>query len=462
MAYRNGFLRIITFSLILYVSCSSLKTRTEIRNQLSDLLRSGNFAKAAAQIEQARTNNHYLAKDRVLYYLDKGAVLHYLGEFQESNRLLEEADLAMEELFTRRISKAIASLLLNDNILDYSGEVYENIYVNIFKALNYLKLNQFEAAYVEIRRVNDKLREYDDKYGQLVDNLNQLDTTGIKISKTAINFYEDALAHYLSYLVFRAEGELDNSRISFQKARDAWSLHPDVYAHPMPEYLENEPDYQNRYLHVLAFTGMAPQKYAVGGKITTYDSLIHISDLSGYRENLFIPMKGIKQGYHFKFAFPDLRVEKSIIEQINVYIDGENNGRLQLLEDMGAVAIRTFEAKKNIIYFKTLIRTVVKGLASMKAKEKLRKEAKAENNFILGALINLGVDAMVDATENPDLRSWTTMPQRCYIGEFPLNEGKHHIEIHFRRANGLLVKRVEIPAYEMSNRLNLVRAICLN
>lgn len=449
-------------AVIVVAGCAAMKTQISKDTKVTKDLQAGRYSEAAQRIEQFRQQHKYQKKDRVLYYLDKGAVLHYDKKWSDSNNLLEAADRAMEELFTKSISKAAASMLLNDNVLDYYGEVYENLYVNIFKALNYLKLNRFDDAYVEIKRVNDKLVLLDDKYGKLVEEMNRADTSGIQIEKKAVKFYNDAIAHYLSYLIFRAEGEYDNSRISYEKMQSAWDLHPEVYDHPIPSFLNQKPDFDGTKLNIVAFTGNAPYKAAVGGKITTYDSLIHVSDLSGYKQNLILPFPGVKQGYHFKFAFPEIRMPESNTNRIEVYVDNQLTGELELLEDMGKVAQHTFAAKKNIIYFKTLIRTVLKGLASARAKEKLRKKAGAEDNFLLGALINLGVDAAVDATENPDLRSWRTMPRYCFTGEVKISPGLHHIEIRLYNTYGVMVEKKEFPNYQISNGLNLVEAVYLN
>ena len=58
---------------------------------------------------------------------------HYNGDFEQSNTLLSKAETAFDELYTKSIGRAAASMLLNDNILEYSGEDYEDIYLNIFK-----------------------------------------------------------------------------------------------------------------------------------------------------------------------------------------------------------------------------------------------------------------------------------------------------------------------------------------
>ncbi|MFZ0390717.1 MAG: hypothetical protein WAN36_09705, partial [Calditrichia bacterium] len=122
----------------------------------------------------------------------------------------------------------------------------------------------------------------------------------------------------------------------------------------------------------------------------------------------------------------------------------------------------TFQSKKNYIYFKTIARTFLKGLASVKAKEKLRKEAKAKDNFFLKTLINAGVDAVVDATENADLRCWRTMPRYCYIGEIPVPSDTCQISLQFFNAENQLLMSREFADFVVNKKLNLLELVYLN
>jgi hypothetical protein len=457
------FIYIFAFLAILaLLACGYLKTHTEFYNPIINDLKTENYSRAIATIDKSKEKKQYLNKDRVLYYLDKGIVLYYQKEYDQSNQYLEDAELAMEELFTKSISKAALSLLLNDNVLDYFGEIYENLYVNVFKSINYLKLNKFDDAYVEVKRVNDKLRLLDDKYSDFVDQMNKSDSAKIQIEKKPLNFYDDVLAHYISYLIFRAEGEYDNSRISFQSLKSAWRSYPEIYSTPMPKSLKKKPKYQGEYLNILAFTGNGPIKIPIGGQITTYNDYIHVSDLSYFKNFVVINFPGMKQGYHFKFAFPDMQIHDSNIAKINVYINGKFKGKLEILEDLGKIADKTFEMNKHITYLKTVLRTTLKGLISVKRKEELRKKMGVEKNFILGGLLNFGVDAAVDATENPDLRCWRTMPRHCYIGEYELAPGTYTISIRFYNRNGLLVRTDNYDNYQVKPGMNLLEANCLN
>src|SRR5690242_501269 len=72
---------------------------------------------AVAALDQAK-DGQYGQRNAVLYWLDKGAVLHDAGRFKESDAVLDLAEKRIEELYTRSISKAAATLLWNEGAED--------------------------------------------------------------------------------------------------------------------------------------------------------------------------------------------------------------------------------------------------------------------------------------------------------------------------------------------------------
>ncbi|MBU2505836.1 MAG: hypothetical protein KJ799_03820 [Bacteroidetes bacterium] len=450
-------LNIIAGLFFLLQGCSSIMTNTEIYEPVVSNLKSGNIVTAVQQIERAEMKGEYSEKDRVLLFLDKGMLYHYQGEYQKSNIEFDKAEDAIDDLYTKSVSKAAASFLLNDNALDYSGEVYENLYVNIFKALNYIHLNKFDEAYVEINRVNDKLKELDLYFEDYISDLNSSKDSKVKIDAEKIDYYSNVLSHYLSYLIFRSEREYDNSRISYEKLVETWDTYTDVYNYDKPYSLDTLNAKSGSYLNFIAFAGTAPIKKPVGARITTFDDYVVVSDPTNFRMD-GIPFPGIKSGWNFKFEFPVIYEEGTAVHGIEIYIDSISYGNMQLLENMASVANKTFESRKSILYFKTLGRAVAKGVAS----SALGREIKKEANGFVGELLAFLTNVVVDATENADLRSWRTMPSYSFISEVPINPGKYNIEIHFLGPDNQILQKNIIENYTVGKGLNLIEAFHLN
>ena len=445
-------------TIVLLFGCASLRTNEEFYYDILNELRSGSFNAAAEQINIAELNGEYADKDRVLLHLDKGIIFHYQDNFTESNKEFDLAETSIEELYTKSISKGVFSFLLNDNALAYDGEVYEDLYLNIFKALNYAHLNNFDGAYVEIRRITNKLKELDVKLSEQIDQFNNSDDKKFEIDPINLDYYNNVLANYLSYIIFRAEGEYDNSRISLQKLHEAWDTYPDVYNFQKPKAVLDSNINSSVYLNVISFTGMSPIKEAVGARITTFNDYVVISDPTNYYIQP-IPIPGIKYGWNFKFAFPQLSVLPSVVKRIEVFADSTKLGQMELLENINNVALKTFEANKSITFFKTITRALLKGIGTAALGRTIKKET---DGGILGDILVGIANAAVDATENADLRNWRTIPGYCYVGEFKLDEGLYDIEIKFYDEFDQEIMSTLYNDYKITIGLNLVEAFYLD
>ena len=156
---------IYIFSFFLFSSCMTMADYdfTEIDNSIV----SGRYEDAYQTVE-SENSSLYSNNDEVLYFLDKGLLSHYAQAFDRSNNELSEAEKLILKNKTKSISQSVSSYLVNDNVVDYSGDTYEDIYTNIFMALNYLMLGKTEDAFVEIRRFDNKFKVASAQYADLI------------------------------------------------------------------------------------------------------------------------------------------------------------------------------------------------------------------------------------------------------------------------------------------------------
>lgn len=456
------------FLLIIFLlsACATMQTSKEQFTGIDDKLKIRDYAGAISQIENAK-DKYYKPKEKVVYYLDLGLLYHYNKEFEKSNMFLTKAEQAIEEFYTKSISKAAASLLLNDNVLDYSGEDYEDVYLNVFKALNYIELGSFDDAFVEIRRIYNKLSLLEDKHKKLADRFN-LSKDKKKDFKAGKNkFHNSALGRYLSLLLYRTEGKMDDARIDKDKISEAWDLQSQIYDFPkiqFDNYLERT---KKARLDVLSFVGKSPDKKAGTLYIHTEKDLIVIA---ATKENPrgkqkvedfnVIPWDGIKEGYHFKFQLPKMNLRSSKITKIQVVIDGQPAGELKTIESIEKVALETYKIKEPIIYLKTITRSIIKGLFAEKRKEEMT--ARISNN-LLGFAARLATDALVDATENADLRISRFFPAKAMINEILVEPGIHHIQIEYYGCNNTLLFTDDLGEKEFkADELNLIESYYLD
>jgi len=444
-----------------------LATRKNFYEPITADLVSGDFAAAVRKIEAARKSNTYAERDRFLYFLDAGLAYSYASQLEQSNEKMSLAEAAAEELFTRSISRAAVSLLLNDNVLEYAGEDYEVLYANLLKAVNYLQLGSFDDAFVEIRRANLKLELLGQKYAKAAEELQQTsakhkDKAGLAYNVEGIRFQNDAFARYLSMHMYAAEGLYDDARIDYEQFGQAFATQPHVYDFPRPDVRYDGGS--QAILSITALVGLSPVKEALNLRIRTdkdLDLVQILYDGSGQGDEEYghfsLP---VDEDYYFKFAIPVMVDRPSSIRRVLVRVDGDLIGELQLLEDVGAVARETFAARKSLVYVRSVARAIAKGLAAHELKQKADKQIKSG---FLGWLTKAAIDVSTDVIENADLRCSRLLPGRILVGDFAIEPGTYAITVETVGMNGATQDVLTLPDVQIRRGdFNLVRAVALH
>lgn len=457
----------LSFFILLSIGCSSLRTVRGPYAEAEALLLRGDAAAAATRIERSKYT-HYRSKDRALYYLDLGLLQHYGGEYKASNASLEKAEQAMEDAFVKSVSRGAASLLLNDNVLAYAGEDYELVYVNVFKALNYIGQHDFDGAFVEIRRIDEKLKALENRHWKAAQAYNEAREAGEPFRPGTSRFQNSALGRWLSLLLYRAEGRPDEARIDLNQIGSAWALQPDLFPFSPPalDHMLDPPAADKVRVSFLSLTGQAPEKRADAFWIHTEPDQILIAaaadegpggrQLSGAN---VIYWPGVEAGWTLKFELPRIEKRGSRVRGIAVKIDGQRGPLLEQIESLETVAEETFDVQAPLIYLKTVTRAVTKGIAAAQAR-RAAEEAWGEAS---GPLASLLAGAAVAVTENADLRISRFFPANAHVAEVELTPGTHRIEIEYYGEGGALLYTDVRDAVEIrQDGLNLIESFYLN
>ncbi len=454
-------------AILLPIGCASIATQTKFYQPIQQKLSEGNYTAAAIEIEKAYHDGKYAQKDRFLYYLDAGLAHHYADSFAVSTERLTQAESAAEELFTKSVSRAAASFLLNDNVLEYAGEDHEIIYANIFNTLNFIELGRLEDAFVEVRRANLKLQNLEQKYFQAAQAFRdsaKADTNNVDLpyDLPPLRFNNSALARYLSMHMYAANGKLDDARIDSDLLREAFTTQPQIYDFGTPDVKYSSEG--KAILSIVAMTGSSPVKNDLKLRIRTDKQLDLVQimwDGAGPNSteygHFYLP---ISEDYYFKFAIPTITPGSSRVEQIRVLANGVPIGKLQLIEDVNRVAAEVFEPKKTLIYVRSVARALVKGLAAHKLKENIDEETEDKvGSWLLKAAVDVGTDVL----ENADLRCSRLLPSHIYVGDFEIDPGCYDLTVEFADRNGNVLDTYFVPSFRVdTSGLNLFRAISLN
>jgi len=398
---------------------------------VEEKLRAHDYEAVITGIEESKAHC-YKEKDKILYYLDVGLLTHFAGRWRESNILLEEAERRIEEAYTRSVSRAAGSMLLNDNVLEYAGEAHEDLYLNIFKALNYAKLGESDNAMVEVRRIGRKLDMLEDKNAKFAKEYSRSKYSTKQLATGHHRFHDSALARYLSLLMYRANGNTDDARIDLARINRVWRTCGEIYTFRMPSLatvLSRPPDGYAK-LNVISFIGRLPDKLARTMYINTQPRLITVTvvqQTGGKKRTKVverIPWTGsdtLPPGVQMKFEVPYMKMRPSRVGSIRLILNGHNLAGFNTIEPMDKVAYEIFKVKAPLIYFRSVIRTALKSIACAAAVKELQSHK--DGQMVPPALIEM----MFSATEHADLRVSQFFPASAGICEIDVPVGIYRV-----------------------------------
>ena len=161
------------------------------------------------------------------------AMLYFInGDYEKASAVFEKTDNMMYDSLTKSITKTIAKTVANENLKEYTGNVYEYLLVNTMNCLCFYMQGDLTSAVNQLTKLSDlKLPEYRRMYGEVVVN-GKMDpsaeeefNSGMKsLSSYSIDssvftaaapqkpsekdvYKESALARYLSLILRQADGD---------------------------------------------------------------------------------------------------------------------------------------------------------------------------------------------------------------------------------------------------------------
>jgi len=370
--------------LFINISCASYQSKVlEARNSLAD----GNSDRAATLLKDMASQE---GKDQVLYMLDYGLALHQLSDFEKSNQTLIEVDRLADFKDYISISSQAGSLFVNESLIPYKSERFENILINTYLALNFTMQNNFESALVECRRIDEKMRKM------------KLENEDLRKS-----FY----ARYLSAMIWEAEKNWDSAYIDYQNAYN----------------IDGARSYLGKDLIRSAWRARRYDALKKWQKLYPKLSLEQIKKESIENgELVFIYQQGwIPRKYPRpeNFRFPYLVPVSSGFTQAVVQVKDKRYPSTELLYDVGAEAIRTLDNDYAYLVAKKILGVIAKEVAADQIRQK---------NEALGNIASL----VMHMADQADLRQWSTLPNTFQISKLSLPPGEHEVVIFARGPAG--------------------------
>lgn len=421
--------------LLVFTGCHSY-VLDNAQIDLRDSFSNGEFERSKALLAGFENKDLYRSKDVVLWNLENGMVYHFAGEYDSSNAYLNQAELDIESNYTKSISRGLAAMLTNDTKLSYDGEPYENIYLNAFKALNFVHLKDWEGALVETRRMSFKMEQLDIKIKGLADAFSKADTTGkADWSSGKVNIQNSAFAHYLSTVLYAKTGRPDGARIEFEKIGTAFRDQELLGADQSFDLSNLEQIKRPESYNVLltSFTGQSPIKY----------------------QNDFRIMNDLSNGRYLKFSFPSIHLYDTQVYGVRVIVNDDDELPLHLIEEMDLISQEVYKAKEPIIYSRAFLRALLKAGGT----NTLQKAIKDENEA-LGVAAGILSFLYKEGSEKADLRGWQTLPGQAWMNVVKLPVGTNVVTLEYlsRQGRVLYSEEYEVDITENTD-LELIESI---
>jgi hypothetical protein len=335
--------------------------------------------------------------DQALHNLNKGTLLRMQGRFAESNDQFDAAKSLMEKLNAISVTEQAASVSVSDTMKAYEGLPNEQLMVYAFEALNYLQMGDADGAAVEAR-------QFDVKQGL------------IAAKNKGVKYLSGAFVRYLNGMVYEAVGESDSARIEMQKALEGYKLQNASF--PVPRALKDDLSRLN-----------AGKPAASEVTFVLHNGLGPSVDENNIR--VANPAPGPNGPAMFSLAVP--RYSKRSVPVARVELRaGARTATSEVVEDINEIAEKSFNDRLPLIIARGVARLVVKNVASQEAKKKM------EGNPY-GALLKLGADIAVNASERADTRSWSLIPGNILMARLPLPAGSYDLSATYYDANGRIL-----------------------
>lgn len=423
------------------------------------------FDKAFGMIESLGS------KANIAKMLDQSLILFRGGFYEEADKKFDQTTRALDDAFAKSIVQGAATTILNENLKEYSGTMYEFLLVDTFAALNAYKMGNVELAHNLLTRVYDKQKKYVADYGELIlrddDDSSRkgsdagpaemeaaLGMIGVtfhvpysipkKLSasqKDSLIYKTSPLADYLQIVI----GAQNGSYVDDFTVRELKSLAPQI------ETDSAELPYGKGRIEVLALTGTIAQRKQRTDwlAIDLLDVGRTISSICGYENAL-----------RFKYVWPECLPQKDVVKASRVTIQGEGQNASKqaiLLEDFDKAAINDVDLKAHKAAWRSVWRSTSKkavGLAGIIATIK----NDPTEGFLTVVAVIAGAQGLraIDKSEVADVRQSQALFSKAYAAGFTVDPGIYTVTVEYSNGKKEVVENVKV----VSGRPVLVESIC--
>jgi hypothetical protein len=344
--------------------------------------------KALAAIENRKVES----RNRSQHLLDKAMLLRMQGQFEASNAAFESAKALIEKLDAISLAEQAAAVSINDSLRSYLPPPFERILIHCFSAINYLQLQQYDEARVEILQMDELLKQEDE----------------IRLP----------FARYLSGLVFELNQEPDNAMIAYRKAYRAYQSDNSVIPLMLQEDLLRLSDYlglseeHKKFAETFALQDW-PGQQQVNQQARAIAFVFN--GLIPRKHSLEINVQSPADGQLHRISTPFY--EHRAVRVYNAELSAEStSASSQILDELDKHARAALEQEMPAIIARTIARVSIKN----RVVDKTRDDS---------PLLSFALNVATFLSEQADTRAWNTLPQQILVIRLNLPAGSHDLKL---------------------------------
>ncbi|MBC7466545.1 MAG: hypothetical protein H7256_11185 [Bdellovibrio sp.] len=369
---------IFLLTALLVSGCATYQGRV---SPARDMLAAGNCEGSLKLLEEMANKED---GDQLVHLMDYAAALQICGDYKKSNQVFDKAEKVGGQADYHSASRVVGATLLNEEMIQYKGDTFELLFLNVEQALNFLQLGRYDDALVEVRKMNQKF---------------------VKLKGEDKRSFElNSFSKYLSGLIWEASKKYDDACIDF---KDAYAI---------------DPFYRKVGLDALRTCWKARRTdefNEFAKKLGATTDEIKAAKESNKSELILIYSQGWgprKQPRPENHLFPHLVPVSSQTQFIRAdLLDGNRNVvksfTTEPVYSVEKAAIETLNAD----YGSLVARRIAARAAKEIVADQVRQKDKLAGNLMWLAMV---------VSERADLRQWSIFPRTFQVVRIPLNPGQ--------------------------------------
>ncbi|MHC5121062.1 MAG: COG3014 family protein [Planctomycetota bacterium] len=386
-------------------------------NKFNQSFEAGDFEKARDFAEKKIRQKDTPRGEDLLWSLQIGSIDRIEKNYAQSAEMFDSCEEMMTHFDAENsgLGHTVGAVAVNENIVPYTGQVYDGVMVNTYKALNFISTGQYDLARVEFNRALDRQRRAKETFNQ-----------EIQKQKNQISADENSE---------NVQKSLDNPDMK-QRLEEVYpslynfSVYPD-FVNPFATYMAGlffliDGDYSKSVDLLKESAGMVPENTMILEDLDMVDRVIsggHTIEpmlwvifengLGPVKEEfridlpLFIATDNIR---YVGIALPMLTFRQAASPYLEIKA-GSKTSRTQLVADMDRVIHTEFEKDFKGTLTRAIISTTTKAIAQY---------ALEKNSGSSWASVAMAVYSFV--TTAADVRIWTALPKNFQAARLTIPE----------------------------------------